>query len=606
MGALWMILYNMKNPPVDIGCTKGFMDMKHRGPDDTYFNIETTQNINKYNEDQAKLHLSKRELAEYTPFTFMYGYHRLCVNDTSLDASQPFEDPIQHKILKHPDLRQRPKRKLMCNGEIYNFKSLIETENFTEKDIQSKSDVEVILPLYIKHGLQEALKKVNGEYSFILTENLNTYKLRELNVYVARDPIGSKALYMVKHKIETFYMFVSELKAVPKKFFHDDKYEICQVPPGTFWSFQNSIINKNKCEFTRFCDFDYYSDINHCTVDKADPETIAEIFKNIRELLTQSVTDRFTSSNIPVGVLLSGGFDSSIILSIVIKYLLENGHDFEKNPVHAFTMGDEQSLDVKAASRCVSYFEQRYAIDIHHHIVSIDSFEQITSEIDNVIYTLETWDPTTIRAAVSYLYLFRYIKSKTDVRVLLSGEGIDELCGYHQLFDYDDNGFQQQSIKMLQHMTTYDLLRSDKIASTCGLEVRHPFLDMSLVEYILNIHPKLKRPQKYSYQQKPIEKYIVRKAFDNEEYLNADVLWREIEDHCHCFESMSQLTEHYERKYSDSEFNTYLYANATHVGTADSNATPSTKEEMHYQKVFDKYFPNARTLLQIYWHNIWE
>ena len=208
MGAILFLLYNMSKPPINIEYINSFMNMKSRGEDDTQFLIENTPVINNINTQQISSILSKRELKEYKQITFNYGYHRMSINDISEDGSQPFEDPILHKISSYPELRNRPKRKLLCNGEIYNYGDLIESEGFTDKDLQSQSDCEIILPLYIKYadkeknsekGLVESLKKINGEYSFVLTENTTTFNLKNINAFVVRDLFGTRPLYMVKY-----------------------------------------------------------------------------------------------------------------------------------------------------------------------------------------------------------------------------------------------------------------------------------------------------------------------------------------------------------------------------------------------------------------------
>lgn len=606
MGGISFILYNMTNPPIDIETMKGFMAMKNRGPDDTSWTTESSAKINRMNEEQVKLQLSRRELAEYKPFTFMFGFHRLCVNDMTLDASQPFEDPIRHQILRHPELRTRPKRKLMCNGEIYNYKDIKDSEGFVERDLQSSSDVEVILPLYIKYGLEKTLDKLNGDFSFVLTENLDTFDVKQMQVFVVRDRFGSKSLYMVKHKTEHFYMFVSELKSVPKNLMYNDMYEIREVPPGSYWSFQNSVVRSSSNDFISYWDWTVCCNPDYCTISSPDPETLVQVYGEIQKLVTKSVIERFTTSGRGVGILLSGGFDSSIIMSIIVKHLLSSGHDFNQEELHVFTVGDDDSLDVKAACMVISYLEDRHNINLHHHVVSVDSSAQLISEIDNAIYTLETYDPRSIKAALPFSLLLKYISEKTDVKVLMSGDGLDEICGYHKLFAHGDDHFQHQSGVLIENISKFDLLRTDKIAASYGLEMRHPFLDREFVEYMFRIHPRLKRPQAYKASHEPIEKYIVRKAFDisrDEGYLEHDILWRKICDESKCLQGVGGISQYFEQAYSNYEFAMYvssLKQRPRHVGVM-----PTSKEEMHYRKVFEKLFPNSSGIMSCFWRHLW-
>lgn len=598
MGGLSFVLYNNRNPVVNINFTKSFMNMSHRGPDDTNYRMETTIPLTRMNEEQIKMNLSRREFAEYTPYTFMYGYHRLSINDTSKDGAQPFDDPILHKVRKYPDLKNRIKRTLMCNGEIYNYNELIQQEQFTDKDLQSSSDVEVILPMYIKYGLDETLKRLNGDYSFILTENLNTYDLKTLNIYVVRDILGIKPLYMLKSKRDIFYMFVSELKGIPDFILEDkDQYIIQEVPPGTMWSFNNSIINRSSEEFIRYSDWNYYKSLDHCIYNSTDATTLSKLYTNIRSTIENATKLRVLSSSVPVGILLSGGFDSNIIMSIMAQLSISTG-----SQLHAFTIGEKTNDDVIKASACVDYLEKKFGIEIYHHIVTISSMNLTLQNIDNIVYSLETYDPKVIRSALPYVYLFKYIKENTNVKVLLTGEGLDELCGYTPFFTLNDEDFQKKSVKLIKNLSKYDLLRADKISSLYGLELRHPFLDKHVLELILSIHPRLKRPQIYDITKPPIEKYIIRKAFDSETYLTSDTLWNPIKDietslDYKDFTLNNTITKYYNNFYSDIEYYQFIVNCTTNQ--------PRNKEEMHYRKIFNKIFKN-HNILPRFWDQLWE
>jgi asparagine synthase (glutamine-hydrolysing) len=533
----------------------------------------------------------------------------MSVNDTSMDGSQPFEHPIPHKIKAYPELRTMPKRKLMCAGEIYNYKQLIEQESFTDKDLQSSSDVEIILPMYIKYGLQDTLQKLNGDFSFVLTENVETYDLKTMNIFVVRDIIGVKPLYMVKNTKSTFYMFVSELKGVPKFILDDPEYTTVEVPPGTYWSFQNSLMDKNTLEFIRYSDWDYYKNMNHCVIKSPTPDVLASIYNNIQVKIREAIVSRYTLSKVPVGVLLSGGFDSSLVMSLLIEYLVINNHDFERCPVYAFTMGDIGNKDVECAQACVDYLEKKYNIDIRHHIVCTDEItqQQLHQMLNDVIYTLETYDKTTVRGALAYTFLFEYIKTHTNVKVLLTGEGLDEICGYEQFFHLSDEQYQSKSVKLIKNLSKFDLLRSDKMAGCYGLEVRHPYLDKQFLEYLLTIHPRLKRPQVFSYEKDAIEKYIVRKSFDvpdETEILPLSLLYRPLQEASCCFENTTTLIEDYcEHLYTDLDL--FAYLNSQSIRN-DNQTKPSSKEEMHYRKVFEKHYGKLQSTVPIFWTQLWD
>lgn len=609
MGALFFVINNYENFPIGNDFINGFMKMKNRGNDDTNITTDSTPNITQLNMSQVLLTLSRREIKEYKPYTFTYGYHRMCINDLSYDGSQPFEDPIIHKIREYPELKMRVKRRLMCNGEIYNYEELKKQENFTDKDLQSTSDVEIIMPMYIKYGLEECLKRLNGDYSFVLTENTGTYDTKKINIFVVRDIFGIKPLYMIKKKgvNGVFYMFVSELKSIPKRILDGyDGYDIREVPPGTYWSFKNSVILGLEEEFTSYYSLGKYKNLENCIYNKATPDILTSVYNNIREKLSDSVISRYNLSKRGVGFLLSG-FDSAIILCIVVKYLQRENYDFERNPIVVFTFGDNDNKDVISARECVSFLETTYSIDIHHHIISVHNLEIVLPDIKDIIYVLETCDKSTIRQSIPYAFLCKYISMKTDVKVLLTGEGLDELCGYEQLFDLEDDKFQEKSIELLNNMSKFNVMGRDKIAGFYNLEVRHPFLDVGFVELMLSIHPKLKRPQKYDYSKGAIGKYIVRKAFDDSImgsnfYINKALLWKGrecISKSTRCLKV--ELDKYFEKMYSDPEFYNYLQYLRQNMNLV---TCPKTKEEMYYKNIYDEMFP--KIVVDKMWDNVWE
>lgn len=602
MGAICFVIYDIKNPPKNINFND-FIKSKHRGPDSSTYVSESTQNLSHVDKNLITYTLSKREILEYKQFIFISGYHRLSINDLSVSGNQPFENPIMHKVYEYPELRSKPKRTLLCNGEIYNYNSLKETEKFTDKDLGSNCDVEILLPMYDKHGLEETLKKVDGDYSFILTENLNTYQLKNINIYAVRDIFGTKPLYMIKNSKISFYMFVTELKSIPVQLLLDKDYIVKEVPPGTYWSFNNSIIKKSNNDFIRYSDWNFYKDINNCKLISTDPDTLSSIYSKIRELLTNSVIKRYNLSNKPVGLLVSGGFDSSIILSILIKYLKSINHNFVDYPIHTFTLSDNNS-ELQSTLKNIEYLEKKHDINIKQHIISIQSIKENYFDIlNNLVFQIETYDIDSLKKSVPFLYLFDYIKKSTNIKILLNGEGLDELCGYNKLFKKSENYYQEKSVKLIKYLSKFNLARIDKLAGYYGLEVRYPFLDREFVEYILQIHPKLKSPQIYNYSRKTIEKYLIRKAFDVEideiKYLNQETLWKPLQcptKSVKLFNS-SEYLKSIDNIYSDAYFNNYL------LNLKNSNI-PKSKEEMHFQIVYNKHFPETLDLLPTYYYNL--
>ena len=595
MGAFTLIVYSGHETPYNIDFVRSFMNMKNRGMDQTTTFVENSLDITKINPDIIKRSLTRDEIKKYSQHTFIFNCHRNAINDNSYNAEQPFEDPIRHQTLEYPELVGRPKRMLMCNGEIYNYKELIQENKFTERDLQSNSDVEVILPMYIKYGLEETLNQLQGDYSFVLTENLNTYKTRSMNIFVVRDILGTRPLYSIKHKTLPFYMFSSEIKAIPQNVLSSNNYSITEIPPGCYWSF------KNPHTFTKYHSFDSYKNIESCKYQDANPQTLEKIYNEIREKSNSSILKRVKDID-RFGVLLSGGFDSSIILSNIAEMI--STKIINPKELHVFTLGKHYtSENIEEAKKVVDYLEKKYNLDIHHHIISLDNNVISMSELDNVIMHLETYAPEMIRDSIPYYFIMKYISSKTNIKVLISGDGLDEFCGYKEFNDFNDQQFQEYSIKLLENLSKFDLLRIDKIAESFGLEVRYPFLDKIFIDLMLSIHPKLKRSQQRKINEEPMEKYIVRKAFEID-FLPETTIWKRIQclcEYCHNFET--SLQTQFQELYSDSEF--AYYTNSLVKDQKNIVTLPKTKEEMHYRKIFNRLFPNTDYIIPYFWEHLW-
>lgn len=599
---------------INIDFINSFMKLKHRGPDDSNYIITSTDNLNNLNISQqqtVQLTLSRDEIRTYKQYNFIFAHHRLYINDNSYNATQPFEDPIINKILSYPELRNRPDRKLLCNGEIYNYSELNTLYQFTDKDLSSTCDVEVILPLYIKNGLDSTLEQLDGEYSFILTENIKTFQLNKINIYACRDYLGMRPLYYVHNLDMSLCMFVSEIKSLPVYILNNQSYSIQHVLPGTYWSFQNSIMQKQE-NFIQYYSLDKFKDLSACTIESTQPDSLTNIYTNLQEKITNSILSRLKTSERSVGILLSGGFDSSLITCIIVKYLVDNNHDFITNPLHVFTLGDElagENLDCEHAPNIINFLENKYSIDIHHHIININQMVVLNSDIDNIIYHLESFEPETVRESLPFYFLLNYIKTNTNVKVLLTGDGLDELGGYENFNNLDDEQFQRKSVELLQNLYKFDLLRTDRITNMFGLEVRHPYLDKKLIEYILTLHPKFRRPGYYTSNKEPISKYMFRKAFEQtvlgDELIPDDFLWREHQCLCHSLTNFElRLTNFIDKLVSEDEYNAYLN-NLLNESNINMKTIPKTKEEMYYRKIFRKFYSGRDYLIDIFWDDLW-
>lgn len=585
MGAIEFLVYTSKS---NIGgdLIKSFMNMKNRGPTDT--NYITDNNVNIYKIPNIALHLTRDEISNYVQYNVIYGYHRLSINDNSFNASQPFEDPIMSNVLKYPEIRTRNKRRLLCNGEIYNYSELV--NDVEPKNLQSKSDVEIILPLYIQlvengeaplEAISSVVEMLDGEWTFVITENINTYKTKDSNIFIARDIFGTRPLYHVKSTKESvFSLFVSELKGIPKNILDNSKYITSDFPIGNIWSFQLN-------GFVEYYNWDEYDNLDYCSITDLKHDEIDNVYSCIRSYITKSIESRiFMNEFNPIGILLSGGFDSSLITSIVAELMNTNTNI----KLHTFSLVKCETTNSRI-NRLIEYLETKYNIDIIHHQIYID--EQFTfdlkNKLDDIIYNVETYDPKTIRDSILFDLVYKYIKDHTDVKVVLTGEGLDELCGgFSELYDLDDTQFVKQTIKYIKNMCKFDIPKYDKLAGKYGLEVRFPFLQRDFVEYMLKIHPKYKRPGVYKSDTPPIEKYLIRKAFHLINALPEETIWIPAsKDNCY-----SQIISNKINEILDTiSDETYIkYINLNNVKCCKSK--PYCKEAYLYRKIFIKYFGN--------------
>jgi asparagine synthase (glutamine-hydrolysing) len=594
MGAFTLIIYSGHNNHYNIDFIKSFANMKNRGKDQTHTRTESTVDISKINPDILKRQLSRDELKKYSQYTFILNCHRNAINDTSYNALQPFEDPILHQTMQFPELVGRPKRMLMCNGEIYNYRELIENNNFTEKDLQSESDVEVILPMYIKYGLDKTLEQLDGDYSFVLTENLNTMKLNQINVFVVRDILGTRPLYYVRHNSQNFFMFTSELKSIPRHILNSHDYIIGEIPPGCYWSFQNPN------GFTRYNSLENWNDLDNCIYKDATPQVLDTVYKTIQETIKDITIKRIKDVK-KVGILLSGGLDSCIVVSQIASFI-SNENKYE---LHAFTLGKHYDDDnIKNSKQIINILENKYNIVIRHHILSLNDISFSLKSIDDIVYRLESFEPELVRDSIPYYFIMKYISTHTDIKVLLSGDGMDEFCGYSEFNNLSDIEFQKKSIQLLENLNKFDLLRIDKIAESFGLEVRFPFLDPKFISLMLSIHPKLKKPQQRNINELPLEKYLIRKTFENND-IPENILWKRFKcfcEYCDVFEKF--IGDYFNNYYSDFDFSNFR--NNLIKKQKNEITIPKTKEEMHYRIIFDKLFPNTDNIIPYFWRDLWK
>ena len=368
------------------------------------------------------------------------GFTRLSINDMSESANQPFStDNIS----------------LVCNGEIYNHKILKEKFNISTK---SNSDCEVILHLYEKVGIEQTLNLLDGVFAFIL------YDKTKNKIYCARDRIGVRPVFYSNSK--NLFALASEAKSIEIL-----GYNSTQLKGGNYIE---KYIDSDELEIKSFYD------IPHPVIYVEKDEKIQE---DMRNLLISAVKKRLMRDR-PIGCLLSGGLDSSIIAALLTKY--------SDTKIKTFSIGFPGSTDLKYARKVAKY------IGSEHFELEI-SYKEGLDVIEEVIYTLESFDTTTIRASVGMYLLSKYISENFEEKVILSGEGADEiLCGY--LYFHNSPSSQStcdESRKLVEQLPYFDVLRADRCTASHGLELRVPFLDRDFLDFCMSLGGNIRKPQKF-------------------------------------------------------------------------------------------------------------
>ncbi|WP_294819704.1 asparagine synthase B [uncultured Flavobacterium sp.] len=430
---------------------------------------------------------------------------------------------------------------MVHNGEIYNHQKLRDTV-LKHHAFRTTSDSEVIVHLYEEFGY-DFCNQLDGMFAFVVIDG---------DDYMAgRDPLGIKPLYYGLDERGRIY-FSSEMKSIA-----DQCQTFSTFPPGHYYTPQTGFVKYYRPQW-----------------EDAGKAIEAVDYAAIRETLTQAVEKRLMS-DVPVGVLLSGGLDSSLISSIAARLMKEKGQG-----LRSFSIGLDAMAPDAVAARKVAEFLGTEHYEIHFTI------EQGIAILDKLIWHLETYDVTSIRASTPMYFLSKAI-TDMGVKVVLSGEGADEIFGGYLYFRNAPSSaaFQKETIERVQKLFTADLLRADKSTMAHGLEARVPFLDKQFLELAIKINPEDKQPKAYD----GVEKYILRKAFDTPEqpYLPDEVLWRQKEQFSDGvgYRWIDTLIEYCSAQVTDEELET--------AGQRFPYNTPVTREAYFYRSVFHKHFPQV-------------
>ena len=468
------------------------------------------------------------------------GFHRLAINGTSEYAHQPF---VKNGVY------------LICNGEIYNYKSLIVKYDLHDsiQDIEGGSDCEVLLHLYFKIGFLPMIDAIDGVFAMIV------YDTNKGKIFSSRDIFGVRPLFYTFSKNK--FGISSEAKALVEL-----KNKVYPIYPRSYLEY--SIGEDNLYMDNWYTLYQYGNNMS-------------DIQKNIRELFTKAVHKRLMASRRDrIGCLLSGGLDSSIVAAIAAK---------EIEGLRTFTIGFRGCPDIYWAEKVAKH------IGSVHTTVYVTK-DEVLGAIKEVIYTTESFDVTTIRASVWQYLLGRYIHENTDINVILNGDGADELMQGYIYFN-DAPGHEiatEESIRLLKNIHLYDVLRVDRSLSCWGLEARVTFLDRKFAEYYMKIRNEYKWTPK-------MEKKLFRDSFENMDLIPYNILYRKKEAFSDGTSSSQDswhdmLSEYFEEKVRDIEY--FMFKNRY-------SPCVFSKESYYYRKKFEQYFKGKYKWNDRYWMPRW-
>lgn len=441
---------------------------------------------------------------------------------------------------------------LAVNGEIYNHKELRNELN-TDFQFQTNSDCEIILALYKEKGVN-FLDDLNGIFAFCLYDE-------EKDAYlIGRDHIGIIPLYIGHDKDGNFYV-ASEMKALVDVCNHIEEF-----PAGHYmWS-------KDK-KPTKY----YSRDWESYEAVKNNDASVSEIKKGLEDAVHRQLM-----CDVPYGVLLSGGLDSSLISAITQKYAAKRIESDDTTKawwpqLHSFSVGLKGSPDLEAAQKVAD------EIGTIHHPIHF-TVQQGIDAIREVIYHLETYDVTTIRASTPMYLMSRKIKAM-GIKMVLSGEGADELFGGYLYFHKAPNAqeFHEELCRKVSKLHMFDCLRANKSMAAWGIEARVPFLDKEFVDIAMRTNPESKECKNGK-----IEKNILREAFKG--YLPEEILWRQKEQFSDGvgYDWIDSLKDYVNNMITDDMMKSAVYKFPVN--------TPDTKEAYYYRMIFEEHFPSNASI----------
>lgn len=486
----------------------------------------------------------------YSDTRAVLAHERLSIVDVEHGA-QPLIDTVNGNALA-------------VNGEIYNHKAL-RAQLRQPHDFQTLSDCEVILYLYDELEPRDWLNRMNGIFAFVL------YDPRRETWLIARDPIGVNPLYVGWDRQENLYV-ASEMKALV-----GPCERIQEFPPGHYYLGHEAEKGFQRYYDPQWAREDFIPDLPY------DPD-------HLRQAL-ESAVHRQLMCDVPYGMLISGGVDSSVVASIAARYRDKRVEEDDQGPswwprIHSFAVGLKDAPDLAPARQVADYIGA-----IHHEIHF--TLQEGLDALSDVIYHLESFDITTVRASTPMYLLMRKIHAM-GIKMVLSGEGADEIFGGYLYFHKAPDGpeLHAETVRKLSKLHLYDCLRANKSSAAWSVEARVPFLDREFLDVAMNLDPAVKIPRNAKHP-RPIEKFVLRDAFRG--YIPEGILWRQKEQFS---DGVGYAWINGLRAYAEREITDGMMRGAAERFPVK---TPETKEAYLYRQLFESHFPQATAVNCVPW-----
>jgi asparagine synthase (glutamine-hydrolysing) len=485
----------------------------------------------------------------------IFGFHRLAINGLDSFSNQPI---ISDGVY------------LICNGEIYNYKEIYSQLEITPN---TNSDCEAILHMYLRYGIEYTLQNLDGVFSFVLYDSNNK------KGYIARDPYGVRPLYYGIY--DGYLVCASLLKQI-----NELTPECYNFNAGSYMSFDlhhDGVVHFDK-SLHKYNSFIYNHTINSNHISLSSEVNMNGYYSQIYNDLLNAVKKRVITMDTNLACLLSGGLDSSLITSLVAKFI-------PTGQLQTYSIGMIGGSDLKYAKEVSNHIHS-------NHTEIILTEQEFFSTIPEVIYNIESYDTTTVRASVGNYLVAKYISKHSDAKVIFNGDGSDEVSGGYLYFHNCPSNieFDHECKRLLNDIQHFDVLRSDRTIACHGLEARTPFLDRSFVSNYLQIPSHVRNHNNFN----AIEKYLIRGAVHHMDptLLPQNILWRKKEAFSDGVSSTERswyeiIQDNLNSKYSDEEFK--------EISSKYSINTPTTKEQLYYREVFNSHYPETDKIVPYFW-----